>query len=183
MADVFECLERLVEAGKIRSYGLSNVNAADLPEGELPAALACFQMECSLVRRDHEAEIGSLQARGLTFLSWGSLGQGVLSGKYGADAVFDGEDRRSRDAYGHFHGTGLARSMRVVATMREIASATGLTLPQIAVRWILDRYPGAVALQGIKRSIQIEEAAGALGDALDDEYLDQLDEVSSNCEE
>src|SRR5262249_20894261 len=114
-----------------------------------------------------------------TFLSWGSLGQGILSGKYSADHRFAADDRRNRPTYVNFSGEGWQRNLRIVDTMRTIQNGNpSRSLVQIALRWILDRIPGAVALTGIKRTSQIEDAAGALGWSLTPAEQKQLDAIS-----
>lgn len=180
LAEVAAALADEVRAGKVRAVGLSNVTAADMAEIEgCGLRFSSLQAEYSLARRDHEADVLEL-AEGLDVapLTWGSLGQGVLTGKYGADASFGADDRRSRAVYVNFHGERLERNLRIVESMRGVSERTGRSLPAIAVRFILDRLPGSVALCGAKRPAQIAESAGAADWRLADEDMELLDEIS-----
>ena len=58
---------------------------------------------------------------GATPLTWGSLGQGILTGKYDRNCTFDSKDRRSRDIYVNFHGDKLLKNLNIVDIMRPIA--------------------------------------------------------------
>lgn len=178
MGEIVETFRKLRAAGKIRYFGLSNVGERDLEE-LLPyrGEFLSIQNQYSLAHRGGEGEFirlcGELAASPVT---WGSLGQGVLTGKYGPDAAFGGDDRRSRDSYVNFRGDRFARNLQIVEALRPIAAEHGVTVGTAAVRFILDRLPGSVALCGIKRTDQL--LIGALGWHLTAEEMAALDQVS-----
>ena len=89
--DVIDGLERLKEEGKIRFYGLSNVGAKELAMLTPYAGRFCsFQNQYSLACRNYETEIRQIaETLNATPLTWGSLGQGILTGKYGRDVIMD----------------------------------------------------------------------------------------------
>jgi len=96
-------------------------------------------------------------------LSWGSLGQGVLSGKYASLDGLGAEDRRRRPVYANFQGDGLVRNLRLVEHVRaRLADYPGATPAQIAIRWILDRFDFSIALVGAKTREQVRENAEAV---------------------
>ena len=95
-------------------------------------------------------------------LTWGSLGQGILTGKYGADVHFEKDDRRSRAVYDNFYGDKLRRNLRIVDVMRPIAEAHSVSVAAVAVRWILDHLPQSVVIAGMKSPAQAEANAVAL---------------------
>lgn len=174
LPDVVGCLQDLIRQGKIRAFGVTNLDPRTI-SAEPIDGLVSFSMEYNLIRQDRTAEIRAIEAKGLTFLSWGSLAQGALSGKYPAEAAFDPDDRRSRDAYSAFHGEGLARRERAVALLREIApNYPGRTVAQLAVRWILDSHPDSVALVGMKSPEQVRDMNGAFDWSLSAEDLSRL---------
>ena len=92
---------------------------------------------------------------GVTPLTWGSLGQGILTGKYNKDSVFATNDRRSRDIYVNFHGDKLLKNLEIVEAMRPIAEAHGVSLAAVAIRFIMDYLEESVVLVGAKRPSQI----------------------------
>lgn len=178
MEAVVEALETLRDQGKIRYFGLSNVGKSQLSE-LLPyrRRFASLQLEYSLARREREGDLLALaEGLDLTPMTWGSLGQGVLTGKYGPDAAFGGDDRRSRATYVNFRGEKLERNLRIVEKLREIALQRGRTPAETAVRFILDKLPGSVAICGVKRPSQL--LTGALGWQLTAAELAALEEIS-----
>ena len=116
-----------------------------------------------------------LDARPLT---WGSLGQGILTGKYDAGARFQPDDRRSRPVYDNFHGDKLVKNLAIVERMRPIAQSHGVSVAAVAVRWILDALPHSLVIAGMKNPRQAEGNAQALRFALTPEEVKSLEELS-----
>lgn len=177
---VVEALEGLKEKGYIRYYGLSNIHEDDL--GELKKYKGCFvsfQDEYSLACRKNEADIFKAQEQlDITPMTWGSLGQGILTGKYSKDSVFGKDDRRSRDIYVNFHGEKLAKNLQIVENMKPIAANHGKTPASAAIRFILDYIPDSVVLCGAKNPGQIRANAEAADWKLEPEELELLDKIS-----
>ena len=177
---VVEALEGLKEKGYIRYYGLSNIHEDDL--GELKKYKGCFvsfQDEYSLACRKNEADIFKAQEQlDITPMTWGSLGQGILTGKYSKDSVFGKDDRRSRDIYVNFHGEKLAKNLQIVENMKPIAANHGKTPAAAAIRFILDYIPDSVVLCGAKNPGQIRANAEAADWKLEPEELELLDKIS-----
>ena len=178
--DTIAALEVKRAEGKIRYYGFSNISLADVSGSvDAPGAVS-FQEEYSLAKRDKEKEIEAIYlGKGFSFISWGSLGQGVLTGKYSTDAAFGSDDRRSRPVYVNFHGEKLLKNISMIENIKKRFIKKDKTLSQIAIRWILDRFDNSVALVGIKRPSQLFENAGALGWKLSSEEMAYLDSISS----
>ena len=180
MDDVAATLLELKDQGKILHLGLSNVGSADGADlARHEGTFATFQDEFSLANRSHEDDIQALTAGfGVVPLTWGSLGQGILSGKYDAETTFGPDDRRSRPAYVNFHGEKLRHNLRIVDVLRRIAEEVGRSVPAVAIRWILDHLPGSVAIVGIKSQQQLESNLDAVGWTLTPAALAELDAVS-----
>ncbi len=177
---MMEALIRHKKAGKLRAIGLSNLT----PEQAEPFApyreeIASFQNHYSLAHRDDEAAMCAIaDALDATPLTWGSLGQGILTGKYGADVHFDSNDRRSRAVYDNFYGEKLQKNLRIVECMRPIAERHGVTVSAVAVRFILDHLPNSVVIAGMKNPAQAEGNALALGFRLEADEVAALEAVS-----
>ena len=178
---VAEKLEELKRRGLIRAYGLSNIYKSDIDEiRSLADRFVSFQNEYSLACRKHEADIREIsETLDLTLMTWGSLGQGILSGKYDRSCTFAQNDRRSRDIYVNFHGEKLEQNLRIVDVLREISAETGRDIPSVAIRFILDYLPESVVLAGAKKPSQVRSNAGALDWRLTQEQVDRLLAVSS----
>ena len=180
---VVETLEELKQKGDIRYYGLSNIHREDIAELEPYAGrFTSFQDEYSLACRKNERDMleisGALRMNPLT---WGSLGQGILTGKYTKDNVnFGGDDRRSREIYVNFHGEKLLKNLEIVEVMKGIAAKYGKPVSAVAIRYILDFLPESVVLCGAKRPSQVLGNAEGADWKLSGEDLKALDEISAD---
>ena len=181
IADVVGKLEELKVAGKLCYYGLSNIHGDGLEE-LLPYAgrFACCQDELSLACRKNEDDLRAVQSRlRATPMTWGSLGQGILTGKYNRENVcFGADDRRSREIYVNFHGEKLEQNLRIVEALRKIAANREKSVAACAIRWILDTLPESVVIAGVKRPAQLSANVEAMGWTMNEEELRELNEVS-----
>lgn len=177
---VLDTLEQLRGEGKIRSFGLSNLRLRDLPELEgFAGRFSACQNQYSLACRDLEQDILELSDRlEMTPMTWGSLGQGILTGKYDREVSFGSDDRRSRKVYVNFHGEKLLKNLQIVEQLKELAVVYRKPVSALAVRFILDRLRGSVVLCGAKRPAQILETAESLDWQLQENDFIRLDEIS-----
>ena len=178
---VVETLEDLQKQGYIRYFGLSNIHREDLKELQpYVGKFVSFQDEYSLACRKNEADMLMIadQMR-MTPLTWGSLGQGILTGKYDKNTVFDSNDRRSRDIYVNFHGEKLLKNLEIVEVLKKIAKEHEKSVASVAIRFILDYLPESVVLCGAKRPSQIIGNAEGAGWSLSKEEIEMLKKISS----
>jgi myo-inositol catabolism protein IolS len=157
LRELFDCLERLRERGKIRWYGVTNLPPEGLTAGTYPG-LVSASLEYSLVERTHESTARQLCGRGVSFIAYGCLGQGILSGKYAADARFGAGDRRAHPRYHNFHGERLARNAAIVEVLKAEATKLGAVASQVAIAWVLHTIADSIALVGIKNRAQLLDA-------------------------
>lgn len=178
---VVDTLEEMKRKGYIRYYGLSNIHTDDIPELEpFAGRFVSFQDEYSLACRKNEEDMLSLSARlGMNPLTWGSLGQGILTGKYTEGNVnFGSDDRRSRKIYVNFHGEKLKKNLEIVEVMRKIAEKHEKPISAVAIRFILDHLSESVVLCGAKRPKQVYENVKGADWKMEEDELRILDEVS-----
>lgn len=181
---VVDTLEQLKKEGKIRYYGLSNIHESDYEEVKpFIGKIVSVQDEYSLACRKNEKDLETLSNEfQITPFTWGSLGQGVLTGKYDKTVVFGTNDRRSRDIYVNFHGDQLLRNLDIVETMRPIAISHAKPVSAVAIRFILDWLKDSVVLVGAKRPSQILSNIEGADWKLADEEIRLLDEASKSKE-
>lgn len=173
-------LERQKEAGKIRYYGLSNIKADALALFQpFKGMFVTSQYEFSLCCRKWEADIWqTILKMEATPLTWGSLGQGILSGKYDENSTFGENDRRSRDVYTNFHGEKLRHNLQIVKELKQIAASHEKSCSAVSVRFILDYFPNGIPIVGIKNAFQIRDIASSLGWHLTWDEIVRLNTVS-----
>lgn len=179
--DVVEKLIALRDEGKIRYFGLSNIYADEIEEiRPFKDLFVSCQNEYSLANRKNEnILLYRMRELNITPMTWGSLGQGILTGKYTKYNVnFGKDDRRSRDIYENFHGEKLKKNLQIVEVLKEVAEAHGKSISACAIRFILDRIPESVVLAGVKKPEQLLSNVEAYGWNMDVEEIKKLDDIS-----
>lgn len=177
---VMETLINLKKQGKIRYIGLSNVYS-DTMEEYIPfkGQFVNFQDEFSLACKKNTNSILKVsETLNITPMTWGSLGQGILTGKYDINSTFSPDDRRNRDIYVNFHGEKLKQNLKIVELLKKIAEDRKTSVASCAIRFILDYFKDSVVIAGIKRSDQLKSNLEAFNFKFNKEEMKLLEDIS-----
>ena len=167
-------LKRLLEEGKTRSVGVSNLSLRQLEEFAAECPITAYQPPYNMLQRQIEADtLPWCRRHGVAVLVYWPLMKGLLAGRLGRDHVFAESD--SRRKYPMFQGREWLKNHDLIDRLREIAQAAGHTVAELVINWTIHQ-PGITApLCGAKRPGQIRETAGGSGWRLSDEQLRQID--------
>jgi aryl-alcohol dehydrogenase-like predicted oxidoreductase len=185
MPEVFGVLDDLVKAGKIRFYGASVERVEEgLKALEYPG-LQTLQVIFNILRqRPAELLFPRAIERQVGILARLPLSSGMLTGKMTRDTRFQPDDHRAfnREGAGFdkgetFSGFDYERGLQVVEKLRSLLPA-GMTLPELALRYIASFPAVTCSIPGARRVEQVEQnvAAGASG-ALASSLLSSLSQL------
>jgi aryl-alcohol dehydrogenase-like predicted oxidoreductase len=165
----------LVGEGKVRYLGLSEASPATIRRAHSVHPISALQTEYSLWARDPEKEIlPTVRELGIGFVAYSPLGRGFLAGRFrGPDDLRDEGDFRSR--HPRFQDDNLARNLKLLQRLEEIAEDKGVTSAQLALAWVLHRGADVVPIPGTKRRRYLEENVAAAALELSDDELERLD--------
>jgi aryl-alcohol dehydrogenase-like predicted oxidoreductase len=137
--------------------------------------ISALQTEYSLWARDPEKEIlPTVRELGIGFVAYSPLGRGFLAGRFrGPDDLRDEGDFRNR--HPRFQDDNLARNLKLLQGLEEIAAGKGVTAAQLALAWVLHRGLDVVPIPGTKRRRYLEENVAAAALELSDDELERLD--------
>ncbi len=178
VADTVGAMSELVQAGKVRHLGLSEVTADQLAQATAVHQITAVQLEWSLLWRQPEADIVPAARRhGAGLVPYSPLGRGLLTATLDHTNV-DTSDFRRSDA--RFHGTHLQDNLRQVAALREIADSLHITAGQLALAWLLAQGPDIVPIPGTRHLDRLADNVAAADIRLDPADLHRLEEALSH---
>jgi len=176
--EIVEAMEQCRQQGLIGAIGLSNVNSEQLKRACRVAPISAVQTQYSLVDREEaEALSATLKKHSVPMVTWGSLSQGLLTGKFNQETKFPADDRRSR--YDNFQGERFLQILKQVERLKRVANQHGKTPGQTAMRWLLDTPHVGSVLFGAKRPAQVLENLAAVDWTIREEEHQQLSNHAS----
>jgi aryl-alcohol dehydrogenase-like predicted oxidoreductase len=169
-------LKQLLDEGKVRSVGASNLSLEQLEEFAAECPLTAIQPNYNMLQREIEdAIVPWCIAHEVSILVYWPLLKGLLAGKLARDHVFEARDGRRK--YSQFQGEQWQRNQDLLDELRPIAKQAGRTLAQLVINWTTQQPGITSALCGAKRPDQLQENAGAMGWRLDDDVYNAIDEA------
>ncbi len=179
LEETMAALTEAVRQGKVRYIGFSEWTADQIRAAlALPGArFVSSQPQYSMLYRAWEQEVFPLCAReGIGQIVWSPLAQGILSGKYSpGKSPPQGSRAASRSMGAFIHSRLTADNLARVERLRPIARDLSLTLPQLALAWVLRRPEVSAAIVGATSPAQVEENARASGVKLDEAALARIE--------
>jgi aryl-alcohol dehydrogenase-like predicted oxidoreductase len=172
--DSVGAMARLVEQGKVRALGLSEVSAATLRRAHAVHPIVALQSEYSLWSRN--VEIGVLPACrdiGAALVAFSPTARAFLTGTLHDVGTLDAKDIRR--GMPRFQPENYAANLKLLDGFARIAQDTGCSMAQLAIAWVLSRGEHVVALPGTTQIAHLDENLGAAAVSLGADTLQRLD--------
>ncbi len=174
--DTIGAIADMVKAGYVRYIGLSEVGSTTIRRAQAVHPISDVQIEYSLLSRDIETDIlPTCRELGIGITAYAVLSHGLLSGHWSkehspAPGTFQSISPR-------FNGANLDHNLTLVETLRPIAEAKGVTIPQLAIAWVLTRGQDIVPIVGARRRASLNESLKALDLTLTTDDLARIEQA------
>ena len=168
-------MAQLVQVGKVRHLGLSEVSAATVHRAQAVHPIAAVQSEFSLWTREPEdALLPALRELGIALVAYSPLGRGFLAGRIRTlDDLAPNDWRRNNP---RFQGENFARNLAIADHVREIAEKKNCTPAQLALAWLLSK-PDVVPIPGTSSLARLEENVRAVDVELSERDIAAMEDV------
>ncbi|HOV19201.1 aldo/keto reductase [Ottowia sp.] len=161
IADIAGAVGDLIKAGKVRAFGVSEVNPETLRDAHAVTPVAAVQSEYSLLERLPEvAMLDTCAELGIGFVPWGPTMRGLLADGFNAYSRFATQDRRASVPF--LAPEALETNLKIVALAREWAQRKNATPVQIALAWLLAQRDFIVPIPGTTKWPHLRENMGAV---------------------
>ena len=172
-------MKDLVEAGKVRFLGLSEVGVETIRRAHKVHPISAVQSEYSLWERGiEEAILPAMRELGVGLVPFSPLGRGYLTGAFQSSSAFGaGDFRRTLPRFDDAH---MAANQKLVEIVKAVARRHGAATPaQIALAWVLTAAPDALPIPGTKRRAYLDDNLGAQNVHLTPEDMAELNQLAS----
>ena len=175
--DTFREFAKMQQEGKIRHIGVSNFTVQQMEQIKDLCAVVSLQPPYSLLDRRIEHEIlPYCDSNGIGILSYGSIGAGVLTGKFKERPTFLPHDPRN-GFYPFFSEENWPRTKAMVTELEAIAQTHSKPAVHVAINWVLAQSPNMIALVGAKTVEQMADNAGAADWELSKDELERIEKA------
>jgi aryl-alcohol dehydrogenase-like predicted oxidoreductase len=178
--DTLEALAKVVEQGKARYLGFSEWTPEQIRvavEVAGPDLFVSSQPQYSMLWQAPEAEVFPLCAEiGVSHIVWSPLAQGLLTGKYLPGQPVPEDSRFAKESMsGSKDVVWSEEALEAVQRLVPVAEGAGISLPTLALAWVLRRTEVASAITGASRPEQVHANVAASGVELTDDTLTAVD--------
>jgi aryl-alcohol dehydrogenase-like predicted oxidoreductase len=176
--DVAGAVKELIQAGKVKHFGLSEAGAQTIRRAHKVQPVAAVQSEYSLWwRAPEEAILPTLEELGIGFVPFSPLGKGFLTGKINENTKFDSTD--FRNIVPRFSPEARKANQALVDLLGKTAERKKATPAQIALAWLLAQKPWIVPIPGTTKLHRLEENIGVAKVELTPEDLLEIESAAS----
>lgn len=174
--DVAGAVKELIDAGKVRFFGLSEAGPDIIRRAHGVQPLSVLQTEYSIFERALEAEIlPLLRELGIGFVPYSPLGRGFLTGEVRPAREYPKDDMRSWDE--RWQPGNYERNVEAVQSLRKLADEKGIEVTQLALAWLLAQGDDIVPIPGTRKPERLEQNIAAADVELTNDDLARIDEI------
>jgi aryl-alcohol dehydrogenase-like predicted oxidoreductase len=173
--DVAGAVKDLIDAGKVRYFGMSEAGANTLKRAHAVQPVSVLQTEYSLFEREVEQLFPTLDELGIGFVAYSPLGRGFLTGTAKPSAEYEDGDIRRTDP--RWQPGNFEKNVNAVEELKALAASKDATVSQLALAWLLTRRDDIVPIPGTRSAKRVEENVGAVDVTLSSDDLATIDEI------
>ncbi len=179
--EVAGAVKDLIQAGKVKHFGLSESNAEQIRRAHAVQPVTALQSEYSIWWRAIEPEIlPTCDELGIGVVPYSPLGRGYLTGKIDETTKYDSTDIRARNP--RFTPEAIKANRAVIDLLEKIAAQKGATPAQIALAWLLAQKPWIVPIPGSRKLDRLDENNGAVNIKLTADDISQINGAMSQIQ-
>lgn len=175
LEETFGAMNRLKEQGIIGHIGASNLTKDQMIEAEQYTEIEVYQPHFSMLTQENEETIRWAHEKGIGVMAYGSLGGGLLTGRYRTVETYETMDNRNRFYGRFFQEPFFSRVMLLLEDMQAIADRHGAAVSEVALNWSRQKPYIDTCIVGAQKRSRVESNVKCLDWNLTAEEMDMLD--------
>ncbi|WP_405384052.1 aldo/keto reductase [Phascolarctobacterium sp.] len=154
--EVANTMAQLIQEGKIRYWGISEVNETYLRRAYAVCPVTAIENRYSMMGRWHESLFPVCEELNIAFVAFSPMANGFLTGKYTPQTQFEGKNDY-RTGMPQYTEEGYAKAKELLALLTELAEQKHATMGQLSLAWMLNKKDYIVPIPGSRKQERIKE--------------------------
>nr|WP_275060911.1 aldo/keto reductase [Enorma massiliensis] len=172
--EVAGVMAELMQAGKIRAWGISEADEDYLRRADAVCPVAAVQNRYSMLARWHEPLFPVLEELNVALVAFSPMANGFLTGAYSPKTKFEGA-QDYRDGMPQYTPEGYEKDRAVLGLIGDLARERNATMAQISLAWMLCKKPWIIPIPGSRKPERLRENLGAAQVTLTAEEVARID--------
>lgn len=174
---VAEEMAKLIKEGKIRAWGMSEVDEYTMRKAHAVCPVAAIQNRYSMMARYYERLFPVFEELGIAYVAYSPLANGLLSGKYSSQYTFDKADFRANMP--QYKSESFIENKNLFNLISNLAEEKNCTMSQLSLAWMLCKKPWIIPIPGSRKEERIRENLGAADVILSKDDVENIDAALS----
>lgn len=166
-------MKELMEEGKIKAWGISEVNEDYLRRAHAVCPVTAIQNRYSMMARWHENLFDVCKELGITYVAFSPMANGLLSGKFTPQSTFDKGD--FRNDMPQYQEEGYKKAEKLLVLLKELSEKKNCTMAQLSLAWMVCKEDFIVPIPGSRKLERLKENYDAGDIVVTDEEMKQID--------
>lgn len=174
--DVAKTMKELYEQGKIKAWGISQVDEETLRKAHKVFPVSAIQNRYSMMARDEEKIFTACQELGVTFVAFSPMANGFLTGAYHGEKLKE-DQSDFRNLMPQFTQEGYEKSQELLSYLKQLADEKDATMSQISLAWMENKEIDIVPIPGSTKLSRLEENFNSCKIELTKEEVKKIDDT------
>lgn len=173
-------MKELIKKGKIKAWGISEVNEEYLRRAHAVCPVSAIQNRYSMVARWHENLFTICEELGITYVAFSPMANGLLTGKFTNQTNFPEGDFRNRMP--QYQEEGFKKAQALLEILKELADKKNVTMGQVSLAWMISKKDFIVPIPGSRKLSRLKENFDSGNVHLTEEEIKYIDEQLDTME-
>ncbi len=175
-------MKELIEQGKIKAWGISEVNEEYLRRAHAVCPVTVIENRYSMMARWHENLMPVCKELGITYVAFSPMANGALSGAYKSKQDFGSGEQDFRPNMPQYSDEGIQKTNELLAVVDQIGQAHNATSAQMSLAWMINKYDFIIPIPGSRKIDRLQSNFEAGNIELSQDEIKVIDDKLATME-
>lgn len=175
-------MKELIEEGKIRAWGISEVNEDYLRRAHAICPVTVIENRYSMMARWHENLMPVCKELGITYVAFSPMANGALTGAYQSKKDFGNGDQDFRPDMPQYSDEGIKKTNELLEVVDKIGAKHNANSAQMSLAWMINKYDFIIPIPGSRKIERLKSNFEAGNVELSEEEIKVIDDKLNSME-